>query len=514
MTARPDAVLGIDVGTSVVKAGVLTIDGVMQATASRPVALQQRSSGRAEQDLDDLYRAAADATRQCLSGSRFAAERIGAIAVAGQMAGVGIVDAKHRPLAPYDSWLDTRCAPVVDELSATLGPRITAVAGCAPTISVGPKMVWWHRHHPKVCADAAAFVTAAGYVAGRAAGLSGKKAFIDPSYLHFTSVADVGRGRWDEALGHAVGIDPDLLPTIVESTSIVGELSAQTAPDFGLLAGTPVAAGCGDTAASALGAGVTAAGQAFDIAGTAAVFGVCLPTFAPDTNHGTLMTMRAALPGRWYSLAYVGGAGQVIEWICREIFGHAALGDAGYAELATAAAEVAPGSDGLIVSPHFSGRIAPVAPALRGAVVGLSPIHHRAHLARAILESIAFEYRRYADIAQVLVPGSSIEEVVGTGGGSRSRVWNQIKADVLSTLYRPVAGVESGTRGAALVAMAALGHDLPPLDPSVSGPVATPDAANRPAYRAAYARYHRWSDRLVEGHQSETVRSDEIGERP
>jgi xylulokinase len=513
MTSRPDAVVGIDVGTSVVKAGVFTLDGRMQATASRPVALQQPSSGRAEQGLDDLYRAAADATRQCLTGSHVAPARIGAISVAGQMAGVGIVDAKHRPLAPYDSWLDTRCAGVVDELSQRLGSRITAVAGCSPTISIGPKMLWWRRHRPDVCADAAAFVTAAGYVAGRAAGLPGGKAFIDPSYLHFTSVADVGRGRWDEALGQAVGIDPDLLPTIVESTSIVGELSAQTAPDFGLLAGTPVAAGCGDTAASALGSGVNAAAQAFDIAGTAAVFGICLPTFVPDTSHGTLMTMRAALPGRWYSLAYVGGAGQVIEWICREIFGHVAVEDAAYAQLAAAAAEGSPGSDGLVVLPHFSGRIAPVAPALRGAVIGLSPIHHRAHLARATLESIAFEYRRYADVARALVPGSSIEEVIGTGGGSRSRVWNQIKADVLETAYRPVTGVESGTRGAALVAMAALGNDLPPLDPAASGPVAVPDAATRSAYRAAFARYQRWSNRMIEGHQSESFETGEIGEK-
>src|SRR4029453_13689867 len=113
------------------------------------------------------------------------------------------------------------------------------------------------------------------------AGLPGGKAFIDPSYLHFTSVADVGRGRWDEDLGQAVGVDPDLLPAIVESTSIIGELSAGAASDFGLLAGTPVAAGCGDTAASALGSGVNAAAQAFDIAGTAALVGICLPTVGP-----------------------------------------------------------------------------------------------------------------------------------------------------------------------------------------------------------------------------------------
>ena len=509
MSASADAVLGIDLGTSLVKAGIYSLDGTMQATSSHPIALHRSPRGRTEQDLDEFYDAAAAATRKCLMGSGFAPERIGAIAVAGQMAGVGIVDDKHRPLASFDSWLDTRCSDVVDELSSTVGDRITAVAGCPPTISIGPKMVWWRRHEPALCAEAAAFVTAAGHVAGRAAGLSGGNAFIDPSYLHFTSVADVARGRWDEALVDAVGVDPDLLPTIVESTSIVGELTAQAARDFGLSAGVPIAAGCGDTAASALGSGATEAGQAFDIAGTAAVFGVCLPLFAPDATNGTLMTMRAALPGRWYSLAYVGGAGQVIEWICRELLGHAALQGAAYADLADAVSAVAAGSDGVVLSPHFAGRITPVAPDMRGSVIGLSPVQGRSHLARATLESIAFEYRGYAEIVRRVAPQWPVKEVIGMGGGSRLGVLNQIKADVLMTPYRPVVAVESGTRGAALVAMAALGHDCPALEASARGPVVVPDPSNQPAYDAAYGRYRRWSDHPVEGYRREAAHSHE-----
>jgi xylulokinase len=501
MNASPDAVLGIDLGTSVVKAGIYSVDGALHASAGRAVALRRPTSGRTEQDLDEFYLSAAAATRACLAASGFPPERIGAIALAGQMAGVGMVDPEHRPLAPFDSWLDTRCSEIVDELSTTFGDRITAVAGCAPTISIGAKMLWWRRHQRALCADAAAFVTAAGYVSGRAAGLPGGKAFIDPSYLHFTSVADVGQGRWDDGLVEAVGVDAALLPRIVESTSIIGELTPPAAEEFGLPVGVPIAAGCGDTAASALGAGVTEPTQAFDIAGTAAVYGMCLPAFSPDTTAGTLMTMRAALPGRWYSLAYVGGAGQVIEWICREIFGHSALEAAAYAELALAASNAPPGSDGVVVSPHFSGRVAPVAPAMRGSVLGLSLVHGRSHVARATLESIAFEYRRYADIASALSPETSVREVVGTGGGSRIAAWNQIKADVLGTPYRPLVGAEAGTRGAALVAMAALGHPLPDLDPAAFGPVALPDASTGPAYTAAYHRYLQWSDRLIDGYR-------------
>jgi len=514
MSSSADAVLGIDLGTSEVKVGIYSFDGTMQSSATQTIAIQRYPQGRVEQDLDEFYDAAASATRQCLAGSEFPPERIAAIAFAGQMAGVGIVDRKHRPLASFDSWLDTRCGDVVDELSRTVGDRITAVAGCPPTISIGPKMVWWRSHEPALCAQAAAFVTAAGYVAGRAAGLAGGDAFIDPSYLHFTSVADVARGRWDQGLVEAVGVDPDLLPTIVDSTSIVGQLTRQAADDFGLPAGVPVAAGCGDTAASALGSGATEAGQAFDIGGTAAVFGVCLPLFAPDAAHGTLMMMRAALPGRWYSLAYVGGAGQVIEWMCREILGHAALEESAYADLADAVSTVAPGSDGVTLSPHFAGRIAPVAPGMRGSVIGLSPTHGRSHLARATLESIAFEYRHFAEIVRGLAPQCPVKEVIGMGGGSRLGIWNQIKADVLMTPYRPVIGVKPGTRGAALVAMAALGHDCPALESSTKGPTVVPDPSKEQAYDTAYLRYRRWSDHLADGYRTEAAHSHEqrIGE--
>ena len=499
---QPDAVLGVDLGTSAIKAGIFTLDGVQQAEGSCPIELRRLGQGHVEQDLDEFYEAFVSATRAALSNSEFDADRIGAIAIAGQMAGVGIVDADHRPLAPYDSWLDSRCGDVVRDVAANFGERIAATAGCAPTLSIGPKMMWWVRNEPEVCDRAASFVTAAGYVAGRAAGLSGEQAFIDPSYLHFTSVADVGTATWDEELAEAVGIPLHLLPRIAESTDIIGQLTAAAADELGLAAGLPVAAGCGDTAAGALGADVTDPGQAFDVAGTAAVLGTCLPSFTPDTGAGVLMTMRSALPGRWYSLAYVGDAGQVIEWACREMLGHDEADQAAFEDLAAAASKVEPGSDGVVVSPHFSGRIAPVAPDTRGAVIGLTPAHDSTHLARATLESIAFEYRGYADRADELAGEQAVRSVTGVGGGSRSRVWNQIKADVLGVPYHPVDGVESGTRGAAILAIVALGHERPDLDTTAFGPPADPDPGTRAAYDAAYERYRWWSEHLVDGYRS------------
>lgn len=496
----PDAVLGLDLGTSAVKASVYTLDGELQTSADVQLSLRHGADGLAEQDLDEFYDAAARATHTCLAANGFDRSRIGAVAMAGQMAGVGLVDRRHRPLAPYDSWLDTRCGDVAEDLARSHGERITRQAGCAPTISIGPKMVWWARTAPEMLAQAGSFVTAAGYVAGRAAGLDGDRAFIDRSYLHFASVADAGRGQWDEELAAELGLQPRLLPRIVESTEVIGEFTAAAAEDFGLLAGTPIAAGCGDTAASPLGAGVSEPGQAFDTAGTAAVFGVCLPVFTPDTSASGLMTMRSALPGRWYALSYVSGAGQMIEWLCREILGHDSSDAAAYAELARITAAVAPGSDGVIVSPHFSGRVAPRSPAMRGAVLGMSPTTTRGQMARAALEAIAFEYRGYADLARASVPGLEVSMTMGAGGGSRLTGWNQIKADVLGAPYQPVVGVAAGTRGTAILAMASIGVDAPALPAHALGPRSEPDAATREAYDAAFQWYAQWSDRLAEGY--------------
>jgi len=154
---------------------------------------------------------------------------------------VGIVDERHAPLAPFDSWLDTRCGDVVRDLEP-LADAVVASSGCAPTISIGPKMAWWQRNHPEVCEAAASFVTAAGYVAAVACGRSGRSAFIDPTHLHFASVADVANARWNTDLDGAFGLDLDLLPEIIESAEHVGLLTPGAAADFGLRAGTPVAA--------------------------------------------------------------------------------------------------------------------------------------------------------------------------------------------------------------------------------------------------------------------------------
>lgn len=491
-----DLVVGFDLGTSAIKVGIYTLDGACIGLVSAPVELRHLGGGHTEQDATDFYRIAAELCRRCVADHDVPPESVVAVAFAGQMAGVGLVDDDHQPVAAFDSWLDNRCGEIVAELEP-VAERVIVSAGCAPTVSIGPKMLWWQRHHPQLCDSAAAFVTAVGFVAANATGRRGSEAFIDPTHLHFTSVADVAESRWDDELVSMLGVDERLLPAIVESTDIIGTLTRSAAADFGLAEGTPVAAGCGDAAATALGAGALEPGVALDIAGTAAVFAVSTDSFVADVKSRTLLTMRAPLSGRWCSLAYIGGGGQVVEWVCRELLGVAELDADAYRALEDAVSAAPPGSDGLFVSPHFDGRVSPPLPAMRGAYIGLSLAHGRPHLARAALESVAYEYRTYLELIRELSPGWQLHRVIGAGGGTGSTTWNQIKADVLGADYAPLSKIDPGTRGAALLAIAALGHELPaPPTPRLDETV-TPNVDAHRRYGELHRSYVRWSSHLA-----------------
>jgi len=259
---------------------------------------------------------------------------------------------------------------------------------------------------------------------------------------------------------------------------LIGEVTPAAANDFGLTPGTPIAAGAGDTAAGALGAGIVRSGMIFDTAGTAAVLAGCTATFVADAANRALLTMRSVVPGLWYPLAYIAGGGLALRWY-RDQFFNAVRGqpqptaDDLYDEMTELAAQTPPGADGLFFSPHLGGRICPAAPAMRGAWIGFSWGHGQAHFIRAILESIAFEYAYYLGILRTLIPDLQLIEARAIGGGARSQRWNQIKADVLGVPYRTLKRSEFATWGSALIAGHAVG-----LYPDLAGAAA---AAARPA---------------------------------
>jgi xylulokinase len=226
--------------------------------------------------------------------------------------------------------------------------------------------------------------------------------------------------------------------------SVIGEFAAET----GLLEGTPILAGCGDTIASMTGAGVIEPGQAFDVAGTASVFSVCVDSFTPDTLAHTLMTARSVFPGVYYAYAYINGGGMCLDWFRKEFTEQQDQLEA----LNQQAEAVPPGSLGLLFLPHLAGRVCPGNPEYRGLWQGFGFSHKKAHFYRSILEGVAYEYATYLNHVRRLHPDLRVVSIRGVGGGSQSSVWNQIKSSTLNIPYQNLKTSECGVIGSAFLA--------------------------------------------------------------
>lgn len=485
--------IGVDLGTSATKAAIYDLDGNLVAVHSIEVPIYTPAPGIVEQENDDFYQTAARAVSTCINQSGLDPRQIIAIAFDSQMAGIGSVDEAHQPATRFDSWLDMRCAPQIEHLERSAGERITALSGCSPTCNHGSKILWWKEERPEDYGRICRFVTPSAYVAGTLAGLRGEQAFMDYTFLHFSGYADARRGAWSDELIALAGIDGTKLPRIVEPWEPVGTPTAQGAKDFGLSPATVIAAGAGDTAAGALGAGIVAPGMLFDIAGTASVLAGCTDEFIADTENRALLTMRSVIPGLWHPLAYIAGGGLALRWF-RDTFFNTRLGeklppDEGlYAALEALAEAVPPGSEGLLFSPHLGGRVCPANPAMRGEWSGFSWGHTQGHFYRSILEGVAFEYAWYLKILRGLLPELSLVEARAIGGGAQSRLWNQIKADVLGVPWQRLSQVEFGTWGSAMIAGKAAGifADLREVAARHAIPLGEPALPN-PAAQSSYA---------------------------
>jgi len=490
--------LGVDLGTTATKAALYRTDGVLISEARAEVPLEHPKPGWAEQSLDDIYRSAGRAVTECLAAGRVPASEVAAIAFDSQMAGVGAIDEKFRPATRFDSWLDMRCQPYIEELNRNHAERITALTGCPPTCNHGPKMLWWLNECPEEARRIVKFVMPTCYVAGRLSGLAAENAYIDYTFLHFTAAADARTGNWSPELCERLGLDRALLPRIVEPWTVVGEVHEERARDFGLCPGTPVAAGCGDTAAGALGAGVVRPGMLLDTAGTASVLACCTDRFAADLENRALLVMRSVVPRVWNPLAYIAGGGLALRWF-RDQFSGSDY-EAMFQEVDRAPA----GCDGLLFSPHLGGRICPSAPGMRGAWLGFSWGHTKAHFIRAVAEGVAYEYAYYLRILRSLWPEQQLLEARVIGGGAQSPVWNQIKADVLNVPFRRVMRAESATWGSALIAGKASGVIADLAEAALTNsPVQEtshqPNPLLRETYERAISRYLVWQRLLEKG---------------
>ncbi len=487
--------IGIDIGTQGTKAALFDADGRCAAEAFQHSDLHQPSPGIVEENPETQVQSVCNTIRSCVDQARIAPGAVAGIAIDGQMAGIIGVGADGRNVTPYDSWLDTRCAPYITRMQQAAGDEIVRKVGGPPSFNHGPKMLWWQHEHPDVFRQIRAFVQPGGYAVMRLCGLDGSHAFIDRSYLHFSGFADNQRNTWDADLCRQFEMPMDKLPRIAASHEIVGTLSAEMAQHCGLQAGVPLAAGCGDTAASFLSCGATREGICVDVAGTASAFATTTRAFQPDLEQQTLGCSQAATPGLWHPYAYINGGGMNLEWFRNELVNwqRDAEQEISFDALNQLVEAIEPAATDPLFIPHLAGRVCPGQPYLRGAWLGLTWNHSVGHLYKAVLEGVALEYGLYMRILRSLYPDFTPSEIRITGGGEKSAVWNRMKADTLGIPVAQVQRKEGAPLGAALLAGFGVGL-FRDLDQAAAawiqmGHRIAPNAAQAAFYRQRISRY-------------------------
>ena len=306
--------IGVDLGTSVVKTSLFNTEGRLKADATRATGLNQPAPGKADQSGEDFVVATLETVREVVERAGIAPSSVAAIAFDGQMAGAMGIDRDWNALTPwYPSALDNRYLPYIDEMVARAGGQVVALNGSLPFMA--PRMLWWQDKHPDLYRCIHKVLMLANYVAGRLADLRADDAFIDPSYLTWIGVSDTEGRRWSEELADVCGIPLAKLPRIVPSTEVIGRLSAESASVCGLPAGIPLVAGAGDQVAGCLGAGLVRSGQLVEVAGTFPVLATCLDSYFSDTRYGMLQSLAGPLGAdHWYPMMYISGGGLTHRW--------------------------------------------------------------------------------------------------------------------------------------------------------------------------------------------------------
>ena len=407
----PDVLIGLDVGTSGVKAIALSPDGAVVGSAEESYPLSTPQPGWSEQDPEDWWRAA----QACLS-------RLpeGPIGLSGQMHGLVVLGADDRVLRPAILWNDQRTAAECAEIEERIGlERLIELTGNrALTGFTAPKLLWLRRHEPDLYAEIRQVLLPKDYVRLR---LTGEHA-IDAADASGTLLFDVARRRWSDEVCAALEIPLEWLPRAFESTDV---------------------AGAGDQAAAALGVGIASPGPVSVVLGTSGVVFAVLPAYAPDAE-ARVHVFCHAVPGTWHAMGVMLSAAGSATWLRNAL-------DTPLAELDAAAVAWQPGCEGLLFAPYLAGERTPYPdPDARGAFTGLSLRHDRGALWRAMLEGVAFGLRDSLELLRELGCAPTVGRV--SGGGARSDVWVRIVASALQLPLERTASDEGSAFGAALLA--------------------------------------------------------------
>jgi L-xylulokinase len=442
--------LGLDAGNTVIKAVIFDLAGREVAYAGEEGHSRMPQPGHVERDLGELWANAKRVIRTCLDKAGIAASDIAAIGCAGHGNGLYALDRDGAPLIGIQS-LDTRATGLVEQWSADgVGDRTYPIARQRPWPSQTPTLLaWLKRHRPELFQRIGTVLFSKDFVVNR---LTGQRV-SEVSDMSGAGLLDVAARRYDRALMEAYGLGDcmDLLPPLIESADIAGTVTEEVARETGLAAGTPVIGGLFDVVASALGSGVSRTGSASIIAGTWSINQVIID--GPDLDGPVFMSSTFDRT-RYMAMENSATSAANLEWLVREFFeGEHEEGVSPFDACCAFAAAVEPATDDPLYHPYLYG--AQQDGHARAGFYGIAGWHTKGHLVRALLEGVVFGHRHH--IETIRKAGATFDEAVLSGGGSRSKLWPQIFADVLGVPVTVAVSRETGALGAAIAAGTGVG---------------------------------------------------------
>ena len=441
--------LGIDVGTTMLKSMLIDADGKIVHEASYPYSVKHPNPLWAEQDPNDWWVGLKETVNKVTKG--VSVKDVASIGIDCLCPSLIAVDVEGKPQGNAIIWMDHRSVEQAEWIRKNVGEDLVfKVAGNSVAAGAfsATSILWLKENRPKLFERTRSFLHANGYLTLKLTG----KATMDWTNASFTLLFDIRKRSWSEKLCELMGLPIEKLPTLLPSWKVVGEVTLEAAREVGLASGTPVIAGGADTPCAAVGAGAVKVGSALDSSGTSTVLGVC--TDNPVTDRRVMIRCHV-VPDRWMYIAPSNFTGGSLRWF-KEHFGQveslsAEMFNLNPYELLDSEAEKSePGAGGLVFLSYLAGERAPIwDPNAKGMLFGLTLNHTRSDVIRSILEGGAYALRHNIETIEDL--GVHIESIKVTGGPAKSRLWRKIKADVTGKKVVLPAVKEASAFGSAIL---------------------------------------------------------------
>lgn len=486
--------LGIDVGTTSIKASLYSYEHKLITSACRNYTLLTPKTNYVEFPVDEYWQTVCDMTNELMK--QVNGSEVCALALSCQGETLICLDQDGKPLRQAIVWLDNRAEAEAAELKKVFSLRqVYEISGQADMLATWPaaKILWLKRHESDTFTKTNRFMLLADYLVYRMTG-----EYIGEENLWASSaMLNIHSGAWWQDMLEYLTLSPDRLPQIQHCATPVGELLPEAADALGLNANCIVVTGALDQTCNMIGCGMTEPGNIMETTGSCLAVGAILDHFIPYDPMHPVTCQNTAVPGQYTVLLWSQSAGMTLKWFAQKFYGEYADPEEAYPQINDEAAAVTPGCKGLVMLPHLTGAANPEYDShAAGVFAGIRLEHGRGYFARAVMESVACMLKRNLD--QLVPFGIDGKNVYCAGGGAASPLWLQIKADMTGRNMIPMTARDSACHGAAVLAGVGAGifKDVHWQKTSGSDICLKPDPQQKSVYEKVFSHYVALYDAL------------------